>query len=91
MQGTVVKYAVEEGDHVDSGDLVVVVEAMKMENTVTAHHAGVVTGIAFSAGDTVESGAVLARIESEDGPSDGGDGGDGGGDSGADDAADVAG
>jgi acetyl-CoA/propionyl-CoA carboxylase, biotin carboxylase, biotin carboxyl carrier protein len=63
MQGTVVKYAVEDGATVASGDLVVVLEAMKMENTITAHRDGVVTGIGFAAGDIVQSGAVLARIE----------------------------
>jgi acetyl-CoA/propionyl-CoA carboxylase, biotin carboxylase, biotin carboxyl carrier protein len=63
MQGTVVKYAVEEGATVASGELVVVLEAMKMENTITAHRDGVVTGIGFAAGDVVQSGAVLARIE----------------------------
>ena len=46
MQGTVVKVAVAEGTPVAAGDLVVVVEAMKMENPVTAHKAGVVTGLA---------------------------------------------
>jgi acetyl-CoA/propionyl-CoA carboxylase biotin carboxyl carrier protein len=63
MQGTVVKYAVEEGATVAAGDLVVVLEAMKMENTITAHRDGVVTTIGFAAGDVVQSGAVLARIE----------------------------
>jgi acetyl-CoA/propionyl-CoA carboxylase, biotin carboxylase, biotin carboxyl carrier protein len=63
MQGTVVKYAVDEGAAVAAGDLVVVLEAMKMENNITAHRAGVVTAIAFAAGDVVQSGAVLARIE----------------------------
>jgi acetyl-CoA/propionyl-CoA carboxylase biotin carboxyl carrier protein len=63
MQGTVVKYAVAEGDTVDVGDLVCVLEAMKMENTITAHRAGTVTSVAFAAGDAVESGSVLATIE----------------------------
>jgi acetyl-CoA/propionyl-CoA carboxylase biotin carboxyl carrier protein len=63
MQGTVVKYAVEEGATVAAGDLVCVLEAMKMENTINAHRAGVVTSLGFAAGDVVESGAVLARIE----------------------------
>ncbi len=79
MQGTVVKYAVAEGDDVQVGDLVVVVEAMKMENNVTAHKAGVVADLAFDAGDTVDSGAVLARIE-----------GDAGASGGADDGSDTA-
>jgi acetyl-CoA/propionyl-CoA carboxylase, biotin carboxylase, biotin carboxyl carrier protein len=64
MQGTVVKYAVEEGAEVSAGDLVVVLEAMKMENNITAHRDGTVTTLHFAAGDVVESGAVLAHIES---------------------------
>ncbi len=63
MQGTVVKYAVETGDEVAAGDLVVVLEAMKMENTITAHRDGVVSEVHFAAGDAVSSGAVLARID----------------------------
>jgi pyruvate/2-oxoglutarate dehydrogenase complex dihydrolipoamide acyltransferase (E2) component len=50
MQGTVVKVAVEEGQQVDAGDLVVVLEAMKMENPVTAHKDGTITGLAVEAG-----------------------------------------
>jgi acetyl-CoA/propionyl-CoA carboxylase biotin carboxyl carrier protein len=68
MQGTVIKYAVKEGDLVAAGDLVVVLEAMKMENNITAHRGGVVSNIQYAAGDVVESGTVLAHIEdSEDG------------------------
>ncbi|MFA9432851.1 biotin/lipoyl-containing protein, partial [Egicoccus sp. AB-alg2] len=63
MQGTVVKYAVAEGDTVAAGDLVAVLEAMKMENNITAHRDGVVSTVGFAAGDVVETGAVLARIE----------------------------
>ena len=63
MQGTVIKYAVEEGAEVSEGDLVCVLEAMKMENTIKAHRSGTVTSVAFSAGDVVDSGAVLATIE----------------------------
>jgi acetyl-CoA/propionyl-CoA carboxylase, biotin carboxylase, biotin carboxyl carrier protein len=63
MQGTVVKYAVEEGATVAAGDLVVVLEAMKMENTIKAHRSGVVTSVGYAAGDVVEVGARLARIE----------------------------
>jgi acetyl-CoA/propionyl-CoA carboxylase, biotin carboxylase, biotin carboxyl carrier protein len=65
MQGTVVKYAVEEGAEVAAGDLVVVLEAMKMENNINAHRDGTVTSVGFAAGDVVESGAILARIEAE--------------------------
>jgi acetyl-CoA/propionyl-CoA carboxylase, biotin carboxylase, biotin carboxyl carrier protein len=63
MQGTVVKYAIELGDTVSAGETVVVLEAMKMENTIVAHRDGVVTEVGFTAGDVVESGVSLARIE----------------------------
>ena len=63
MQGTVIKYAVEEGATVAAGDLVCVLEAMKMENNINAHRDGTVTSLGFAAGDVVESGAILARIE----------------------------
>jgi acetyl-CoA/propionyl-CoA carboxylase, biotin carboxylase, biotin carboxyl carrier protein len=62
MQGTVVKVAVSEGDTVAAGDLVVVVEAMKMENPVTAHKDGVVTGLTLEAGASVNQGAVICEI-----------------------------
>ncbi|MEL4505192.1 biotin carboxylase N-terminal domain-containing protein [Luteococcus sp. H138] len=62
MQGTVVKIAVEEGAAVEEGDLVVVLEAMKMENPVTAHRAGVVKSLAAEAGATVNAGHVLCEI-----------------------------
>jgi acetyl-CoA/propionyl-CoA carboxylase biotin carboxyl carrier protein len=45
MQGTIVKIAVSEGDSVTEGDLVVVLEAMKMEQPLNAHKSGVVTGL----------------------------------------------
>ncbi|MFI6997914.1 acetyl/propionyl/methylcrotonyl-CoA carboxylase subunit alpha [Nocardia sp. NPDC050175] len=63
MQGTVVKVAVEEGQTVEAGDLIVVLEAMKMENPVTAHKAGVVTGLAVEAGAAITQGTVLAEIK----------------------------
>ncbi|MDQ3932272.1 MAG: acetyl-CoA carboxylase biotin carboxylase subunit [Actinomycetota bacterium] len=62
MQGTLVKYAVSEGDVVAAGDLVAVLEAMKMENHVIAHSDGVVRDLEYVPGDAVDSGAVLARI-----------------------------
>ena len=62
MQGTVVKVAVSEGDTVSSGDLVLVVEAMKMENPVTAHKDGTVTGLSIEAGASVNQGAVICEI-----------------------------
>ncbi|WP_433606202.1 acetyl/propionyl/methylcrotonyl-CoA carboxylase subunit alpha [Prescottella agglutinans] len=63
MQGTVVKVAVEEGQEVAEGDLIVVLEAMKMENPVTAHKAGVVTGLAVEAGAAITQGTVLAELK----------------------------
>jgi acetyl-CoA/propionyl-CoA carboxylase biotin carboxyl carrier protein len=63
MQGTVVKVAVEEGQQVAAGDLVVVLEAMKMENPVTAHKHGTITGLAVEAGAAVTQGTVLAEIK----------------------------
>jgi acetyl-CoA/propionyl-CoA carboxylase, biotin carboxylase, biotin carboxyl carrier protein len=62
MQGTVVKVAVSEGDTVSTGDQIVVVEAMKMENPVTAHKDGTVTGLSLEAGASVNQGAVICEI-----------------------------
>ncbi|MEP9412825.1 acetyl/propionyl/methylcrotonyl-CoA carboxylase subunit alpha [Gordonia sp. VNQ95] len=63
MQGTVVKVAVEEGQTVAAGDLVVVLEAMKMENPVTAHKDGVVTGLAVEPGAAVTQGTALLELK----------------------------
>ncbi len=63
MQGTIVKIAVEEGQEVAEGDLVVVLEAMKMEQPINAHKAGVITGLAAEKGATVSNGAVLCEIK----------------------------
>ncbi|WP_226761939.1 acetyl/propionyl/methylcrotonyl-CoA carboxylase subunit alpha [Arthrobacter sp. SO3] len=63
MQGTIVKVAVVEGDLVAEGDLVVVLEAMKMEQPLTAHRAGIVIGLSAAAGETVSAGAIIALIE----------------------------
>jgi acetyl-CoA/propionyl-CoA carboxylase biotin carboxyl carrier protein len=63
MQGTVVKVAVEEGQQVATGDLIAVLEAMKMENPVTAHKDGTVTGLSVEAGAAVTQGTVLAEIK----------------------------
>ena len=62
MQGTIVKVAVEEGQIVEAGELVVVLEAMKMEQPLTAHKAGTITGLSAEVGATVTSGAVLCTI-----------------------------
>ncbi len=63
MQGTVVKVAVEEGQTVVAGDLVVVLEAMKMEQPLNAHRAGVVHKLSAEVGATVPSGTVLCEIK----------------------------
>ncbi|EME98501.1 ATP-grasp domain-containing protein [Streptomyces mobaraensis NBRC 13819 = DSM 40847] len=63
MQGTIVKVAVEEGQQVDAGDLIVVLEAMKMEQPINAHRAGTVKGITAEIGGSVSSGAVICEIK----------------------------
>ncbi|HET9649204.1 MAG TPA: biotin carboxylase N-terminal domain-containing protein [Microlunatus sp.] len=62
MQGTIVKVAVDDGDVVEAGDLVVVLEAMKMEQPLNAHRGGKITGLAASPGQTVTSGSILCEI-----------------------------
>jgi acetyl-CoA/propionyl-CoA carboxylase biotin carboxyl carrier protein len=62
MQGTIVKVAISDGDTVAAGDLVVVLEAMKMEQPIAAHKAGTVTGLSAEVGATVTSGAVICTI-----------------------------
>ncbi|MBB3661956.1 acetyl-CoA/propionyl-CoA carboxylase biotin carboxyl carrier protein [Prauserella sediminis] len=63
MQGTVIKVAVEDGQHVEAGELIVVLEAMKMENPVTAHKSGTVTGLSAETGTTVNQGTVLLELK----------------------------
>ncbi|HEX3707261.1 MAG TPA: biotin/lipoyl-containing protein, partial [Mycobacteriales bacterium] len=63
MQGTIVKVAVADGDLVEAGDLVVVLEAMKMEQPINAHQAGTVTGLTANVGDVVTAGAVVCEIK----------------------------
>ncbi|WP_019927413.1 acetyl/propionyl/methylcrotonyl-CoA carboxylase subunit alpha [Nocardia sp. BMG111209] len=63
MQGTVVKVAVAEGDSVAASDLIAVLEAMKMENPINAHKAGVVTGLSVEVGAAVTPGSVLTEIK----------------------------
>ena len=62
MQATVVKLAVKDGDKVVKGDLVLVLEAMKMEQPITAHKDGTINGVAAAVGTTVSSGHVLLNI-----------------------------
>ncbi|MGH3436647.1 MAG: acetyl/propionyl/methylcrotonyl-CoA carboxylase subunit alpha [Sciscionella sp.] len=63
MQGTIVKVAVQDGQAVEAGELIAVLEAMKMENPVSAHKAGTVTGLGVAVGDGVTQGAVLCEIK----------------------------
>jgi acetyl-CoA/propionyl-CoA/long-chain acyl-CoA carboxylase, biotin carboxylase, biotin carboxyl carrier protein len=62
MQGTIVRVAVAEGDYVRAGDLVVVLEAMKMEQPLTAHRTGTVMNLKAQVGATVTSGSTLCEI-----------------------------
>jgi acetyl-CoA/propionyl-CoA carboxylase biotin carboxyl carrier protein len=63
MQGTIVKVGVEEGQEVAEGDMVVVLEAMKMEQPLKAHKSGTVAGLTAEVGATVTSGAVICEIK----------------------------
>ncbi|WP_127783868.1 acetyl/propionyl/methylcrotonyl-CoA carboxylase subunit alpha [Rhodococcus sp. X156] len=62
MQGTVVKVAVEEGQQVTAGELIAVLEAMKMENPVTAHKDGTISGLSVEPGAAVTQGTVLCEL-----------------------------
>ncbi len=62
MQGTIVKIVAGEGQHVSTGDTVVVLEAMKMEQPLTAHKDGTVTGLAVEIGQTVSAGTTICRL-----------------------------
>jgi acetyl-CoA/propionyl-CoA carboxylase biotin carboxyl carrier protein len=66
MQGTVLAVKVGEGDKVRAGDVICVVEAMKMENEITSHSDGEVTGLSVAAGQAVTAGQVICVI-SQDG------------------------
>ncbi|MET9373231.1 biotin carboxylase N-terminal domain-containing protein [Streptomyces sp. NPDC002992] len=63
MQGTIVKVAVEEGQEVKEGDLIVVLEAMKMEQPLNAHRSGTVKGLAAEIGASITSGAAICEIK----------------------------
>jgi acetyl-CoA/propionyl-CoA carboxylase biotin carboxyl carrier protein len=62
MQGTIVKIAASEGQRVSAGDVIVVLEAMKMEQPLTAHKDGTVTGLAVEVGQTVSAGAAICEL-----------------------------
>jgi len=66
MPGVVVRVDVVEGQTVQEGDVLAVVEAMKMEHSVRAGNPGTVTKVLVSAGDRVEGGALLAEVSSEE-------------------------
>jgi len=63
MQGTILEVGVSEGDEVESGDVLCVLEAMKMENDIVAERAGTVTAVAVSEGDSVDMGDTLVVLE----------------------------
>ncbi|MER5897530.1 biotin carboxylase N-terminal domain-containing protein [Streptomyces sp. NPDC001876] len=63
MQGTIVKIAVEEGQEVKEGDLIVVLEAMKMEQPLNAHRSGTVKGLSAEVGSSISSGAPICEIK----------------------------
>jgi acetyl-CoA/propionyl-CoA carboxylase, biotin carboxylase, biotin carboxyl carrier protein len=63
MQGTIVKVEVEEGQVVAEGDLIIVLEAMKMEQPLNAHKAGTITKLTAEKGATVPTGTVLCEIK----------------------------
>ena len=63
MQGTIVKIVTSDGQAVSAGDPIVVLEAMKMEQPVTAHKDGIVTDLSVEVGQTITSGGVICRIE----------------------------
>jgi len=77
MPGGVVRVAVSVGDTVEAGQLLVVLEAMKMEHTVHATTSGVVTEVDVAEGDQVETGRILVVVEAGDGGGADGDGGAG--------------
>ncbi len=62
MQGTIVKIVAADGEHVEAGDTIVVLEAMKMEQPLTAHKAGTVAGLSITVGQTVPAGAVICQL-----------------------------
>jgi acetyl-CoA/propionyl-CoA carboxylase biotin carboxyl carrier protein len=65
MQGTIVKVAVEEGQRVSAGDLLVVLEAMKMENALTADADGTVSTLHVTQGDVVNAGDALVDVRAD--------------------------
>ncbi|MET1037400.1 MAG: biotin/lipoyl-containing protein, partial [Aeromicrobium sp.] len=66
MQGTVVKVTVTEGQHVEAGDQIIVVEAMKMEQPINAHKTGTITGLTATVGGPIGSGDIVAEIKDDE-------------------------
>ena len=66
MQGTILQVRVADGDTVEAGHVVCIVEAMKMENEVTAHRAGVIAELAIAVGQSVATGEAICVIEPAD-------------------------
>jgi acetyl-CoA/propionyl-CoA carboxylase biotin carboxyl carrier protein len=65
MQGTVLAVEVTEGDEVREGQVICIVEAMKMENEITAHRRGLVTGLSVTPGEAVQTGQVICVVAQE--------------------------
>jgi acetyl-CoA/propionyl-CoA carboxylase biotin carboxyl carrier protein len=65
MQGTVLSVAVADGDEVEAGQVICVVEAMKMENEVHAHRAGIVRELSVSPGEPVATGQIICVLAAE--------------------------
>jgi acetyl-CoA/propionyl-CoA carboxylase, biotin carboxylase, biotin carboxyl carrier protein len=63
MQGTIIKIAVADGERVSAGDVIVVLEAMKMEQPITAHKGGTVSGLEVAVGQTVTAGAPICELK----------------------------
>jgi acetyl-CoA/propionyl-CoA carboxylase biotin carboxyl carrier protein len=63
MQGTIVKLVAAEGTQVSAGDTVVILEAMKMEQPLTAHKDGTVTGLTAEVGQTITAGTEICQIK----------------------------
>jgi acetyl-CoA/propionyl-CoA/long-chain acyl-CoA carboxylase, biotin carboxylase, biotin carboxyl carrier protein len=63
MQGTIIKIAVAEGERVSAGDVIVVLEAMKMEQPLTAHKDGTIAGLSVTVGQTVTAGAPICELQ----------------------------
>jgi acetyl-CoA/propionyl-CoA carboxylase biotin carboxyl carrier protein len=62
MQGTVLVVEVAEGEEVRAGQVICIVEAMKMENEITSHREGVVSGLSVAAGEAVKTGQVICVV-----------------------------